>query len=160
MWSPVIRIGDVLYHPFTRNKPRLCEIVRNVSSWVDVACSHNVTFPYHDSSLGNSTVLLSYLRIYTPVKKIKGSIQKVKKCQISKRGHQQGPGDETLKKARCQFYHVKFGHRVIKAVGLFHYKMHNHTQITFNCTKRWSLNVASCFFFILCCISDIFIHHI
>ena len=69
---------------------------------------------------------------------IKISIEEVKKCQISKRGYQQGPSDETLKKARCQFCHVKFGHRIMEAVGFFDYEMRNFTQITFNFTNRWS----------------------
>ena len=40
---------------------------------------------------------------------IKRSVWEVKKCQISKRGYQQGPSDETLKKVRCQFCDVKLG---------------------------------------------------
>ena len=67
---------------------------------------------------------------------IKRSIEEVKKFQISKHGYHQGPSDETLKKARCQFYDVKFGHRIMEAVGYFDYKMHSFTQITFNFTNR------------------------
>ena len=44
---------------------------------------------------------------------IKRSIEQVKQCQISKRSYQQGPSDETLKNAQCQFCRVKFGHRII-----------------------------------------------
>ena len=46
-------------------------------------------------------------------------------CPISKRGYQQGPSDETLKKTRYQFCDVKFDHRIMVAVGLFDYKMSN-----------------------------------
>ena len=56
---------------------------------------------------------------------IKSSVDEVKSCQISMRGYQQGPSDETLKKARYQFCDVKFGHRITVAVGLFDYKMCN-----------------------------------
>ena len=42
---------------------------------------------------------------------IKESIKEAEKCQILKRGYQKGPSNETLKKARCQFCDVKFGHR-------------------------------------------------
>ena len=56
---------------------------------------------------------------------IERSIEEVKRCQISKRGYEQGPSDETLKKARYQFCDVKFGHRIMVAVGLFDYKMCN-----------------------------------
>ena len=48
---------------------------------------------------------------------IKISIEVVKMCQLSKRGYQQGPSDETLKKARYQSCDVKFGHRIIVTVG-------------------------------------------
>ena len=57
---------------------------------------------------------------------IKKSIEEVKKCHIFKRGYQQGPSYETLKKARCQICDVKLGHRVIEAVGLFDYKMRSY----------------------------------
>ena len=50
--------------------------------------------------------------------------------------YQQGASDETLKKARCQFCDVKFGHRIMEAVGSFEYKMHNSIQITFDLTTR------------------------
>ena len=56
---------------------------------------------------------------------IERSIEEVKRCQISKRGYEQGPSHETLKKARYQFCDVKFGHRIMVAVGLFDYKMCN-----------------------------------
>ena len=46
---------------------------------------------------------------------VKRSTGEVKKCQISKCGYQQGPSDEALKKARCQFCDVKFGHRIMEA---------------------------------------------
>ena len=46
---------------------------------------------------------------------VKRSVGEVKKCQISKRNYQQGPSDEALKKARCQFCDVKFGHRIMEA---------------------------------------------
>ena len=55
---------------------------------------------------------------------IKRSIEEVKKCQISKHGYHQGPSDETMKKARCQFCDVKFGHRIMRAVCFFDYKIH------------------------------------
>ena len=75
----------------------------------------------------------------------------VEKCQIFKRGYQQGPSDETLKKARCQFCDDKFSHRVMVAVGFVHYDIRNFTQITFSFTKRWSKGVVSWF-------SDIMLH--
>ena len=56
---------------------------------------------------------------------IKRSIEDAKRCQISKRDYQQGPSDETLKKARYQFCDVKFGGRIMVVVGLFDYKMCN-----------------------------------
>ena len=56
---------------------------------------------------------------------IKISIEEVKRRPISKRGYQQWPSDEILKKARYQFCDVKFGHRIMVAVGLFDYKMCN-----------------------------------
>ena len=73
---------------------------------------------------------------------IKRSTEEVKKCQISKRGYQQGPSVETLKKAPCQFCDDKFGHRIMEAVGFFDYEMLNFTQITFNFTNRWSKGVV------------------
>ena len=74
---------------------------------------------------------------------IKRSIEEVKKCQISKHGYHQGPSDETLKKARCKFCYVKFGHRIIEAVGFFDYKMQNCIQITFiNFTNKWIKGVV------------------
>ena len=69
---------------------------------------------------------------------IKRSIEEVKKCQISKHGYHKGPSDETLNKARCQFYDVQFGDRIMEEVGFFDYKMHSFTQITFNFTNRRS----------------------
>ena len=39
---------------------------------------------------------------------IKRSIEEIQRCQISRRGYQQGASDETLKKARCQFCDIKF----------------------------------------------------
>ena len=53
---------------------------------------------------------------------LKDQLRKLNKCQISERGYQQGPSDETLKKVRCQFCDVKFGHRIMEAVGFFDYK--------------------------------------
>ena len=73
---------------------------------------------------------------------IKRSIEEVKKCQISKHGYHQGPSDETLKKARCQFWDFKFGHRIMEAVGFFDYKMHSFIQIIFNFTNKWSKDVV------------------
>ena len=73
---------------------------------------------------------------------IKRSIEDVKKCQISKHGYHQGLSDETLKKARGQFCDVKFGHRIMEAVGFFDYKMHSFMQITFNFTNKWSKGVV------------------
>ena len=67
---------------------------------------------------------------------IKRSTEEVKKCQISKRGYQQGPSVETLKKAPCQFCDDKFGHRIMEAVGFFDYEMLNFTQITFKFHKQ------------------------
>ena len=64
------------------------------------------------------------------------SIEEVAKCQISKRGDHQGRSDEILKKARCQFRDVKFGHRIMEAVVFFDHKMHNFTQITVNFINR------------------------
>ena len=57
-------------------------------------------------------------------------------CKISKHGYHHGPSDETSKNARFQFCDVKFGHRIMEAVGLIHYKKHSFTQITFNFTSR------------------------
>ena len=76
---------------------------------------------------------------------IKRSIEEVKMCQISKRGYQQGPRDETLKNVRCQFCDDKFGHRIMEAIGFFDYKMRNFTQTTLNFTNRWSKGVDSWF---------------
>ena len=90
---------------------------------------------------------------------IKRSIGEVKKCQISKRGYQQRPSDETLKSARCQFCDDKFGHRITEAVGFFDYKMRKFTQITFNFTNRWSKDVVS-WFLISFCIRNIFMNYI
>ena len=73
---------------------------------------------------------------------IKRSIKEVKKRQIFKHGYHQGPSDETLKKARCQFCDVKFGHRIMEAVGFFDYKMHSFIQITFNFTNKLSKGVV------------------
>ena len=73
---------------------------------------------------------------------IKRSIEEVKKGQISNHGFHQGPSDETLKKARCQFRDVKFGHRIMEAVDFFDNKMHSFTQITFNFTNKWSKGVV------------------
>ena len=73
----------------------------------------------------------------------KRSIREFKKCQIYKRGYQQGPSDEILKKARCQFCDVTFGHRIMGAVGFFDYNMPNFIQITFNFTNKWSKEVVS-----------------
>ena len=47
-----------------------------------------------------------------------------------------GGTDETLKKTRCQFCDVKFGHQIMEVVALFIYKMRNFTQTTFNFTNR------------------------
>ena len=82
---------------------------------------------------------------------IERSIEEVKKCQISKHGYQQGPSDETLKKAWCQFCDDKFGHRIMEAVGFQDYKMRNFTQITFNFTNSWNKGVVLWF-------SDIILH--
>ena len=82
---------------------------------------------------------------------IKRSIDEVTKCQISKRGYHQRRSDEILKKARCQFCDVKFGHRVMEAVVFFDHEMHNFIQMTFNVTNRWSKGVISWF-------SDIILH--
>ena len=82
---------------------------------------------------------------------IKRSIEEVKKCQISERGYQQGASDEALKKARCQFCDVKFGHRIMEAVGFFNYKIHDFIQITFDFATRWSKGVVLWF-------SDIILH--
>ena len=73
---------------------------------------------------------------------IKRSIEEVKKCQIFKHGYHQGPSDEILKKARCQFCDVKFGHRIMEAVGFSDYKMHSFIQITFHFTNKWSKGVV------------------
>ena len=75
---------------------------------------------------------------------IKRSTEEVEKCQISKHGYRQGPSDETLKRVRCQFCDVKFGHRIMEAVGFFDYKMHGFIQInvTFNFTNKWSKGVV------------------
>ena len=64
------------------------------------------------------------------------SIGEVKKCQIYKRGYQQGSSDETLKKARCQFCDVTFCHQIMGVVGFFDYNMLNFIQITFNFTNK------------------------
>ena len=74
---------------------------------------------------------------------IKRSIAEAKKGQISKRGYQQGPSEETFKKARCQFCDDKFGHRIMEAVGFFDYKMRNFNQITFNFTNRRIKGIVS-----------------
>ena len=73
---------------------------------------------------------------------IKRSIEEVKKCQISKHGYHKGPSDKTLKKARCQFCDVKFGHRIMETVGIFDYEMNSFIQITFNFTNKWSKDVV------------------
>ena len=70
---------------------------------------------------------------------IKRSIEEVQKCQISKHGYHQGPSDETLIKAYCD---VKFGHRIMEAVGFFDYKMHSFIQITVNFTNMGSKGVV------------------
>ena len=73
---------------------------------------------------------------------IKRSIEEVKKCQIFEHGYHQGPSEKTLKKARCQFCNIKFGHRIMEAVGFFDYEMHSFIQITFNFTNKWSKGVV------------------
>ena len=82
---------------------------------------------------------------------MKRSSEKVKNCQLSKHGYHQGPSDETLKIARCQFCDIKFGRRIMEAGGFFNYKMHSFTQITFNFTNRRSQGVVWWF-------SDIILH--
>ena len=76
---------------------------------------------------------------------IKRATEEVKKCQISKRGYQQGLSDETLKKALCQFCHVKFDHRIMEGVGFFDDEIRIFTGDTFNFMKRWSKCVVSWF---------------
>ena len=71
----------------------------------------------------NLIVIIRYEQIVFCI--IKRSIEDATKCQISKRGYQRGPSDEALKKARCQFCEVKFGHRIMEAVGFFDHKMHD-----------------------------------
>ena len=80
---------------------------------------------------------------------IKKATEEVKKCQISKRGYQQGLSDETLKKALCQFCHVKFDHRIMEAVGFFDDEMRIFAQNTFNFRERWGKSVASWFSYII-----------
>ena len=87
---------------------------------------------------------------------IKRSIEEVKKCQISKHGYHHGPSDESLKKARCQFCDVKFGQRIMEAVGFFDYKMHSFIQITFNFTNKWSKGIVR-WFTRWFCISEFFL---
>ena len=75
---------------------------------------------------------------------IKRSFEEVKRGQISKRGYQQGPSDETMTKARYQFCDVKFGHRINVAAGLFYYKRNvQFTLIPLNFRNRWSKGVVS-----------------
>ena len=64
-----------------------------------------------------STRLLDINRLH--LVSIKRSIEEVEKYQISKRCYQQEPSDETLKKARGQFCHVKFGPQIMEVVGFF-----------------------------------------
>ena len=90
---------------------------------------------------------------------IKRSIAEVKKCQVSKHEYQQGPSDETLTKARCQFCDDKFGHRIMEAVGFFDYKIRNFTQITFKLITG-KARVLFHDFLISFCISDIFVNYI
>ena len=83
---------------------------------------------------------------------IKRSIEEVKTRQISKGSFQQGPRNETLKKAQCQISDVMFGHWIIQAVALFDYRMCGFTRITFNSRNNWSKGVVlwfSDFFMIL-----------
>ena len=79
---------------------------------------------------------------------IKKASEEVKKCQISKRGYQQGLSDETLKKALCQFCHVKFDHRIMEAVGFFDDEMRIFAQNTFNFTER-EVKQVCCFMIFL-----------
>ena len=90
---------------------------------------------------------------------IKRSTEEVKKCQISKHGYHQGPSDETLKKARCQFCDVKFGHRIMEAVGVFFaikcivlsklllISQISQARVLFDDLRRWF------------CISDVFVNY-
>ena len=77
------------------------------------------------------------------------SVEEVKKRQISKRCYQQGPSDETSKKAQCQFCDVTFGHWIMEVVGLIDHKMHSFTQMTSNFTNMWRKNVVSWLFDII-----------
>ena len=88
---------------------------------------------------------------------IKISIEEVKKCQISKRGYQQGPSDKTLKKTKCQFCDVKFRHRIMEAVGLFDYQcaiLHKLSLISQSGEARMLFHD----FLISFCISDNFVN--
>ena len=51
--------------------------------------------------------------------------------------------DDWLKIAWCQLNYVKFSHQVTAALGLFKYKMHNFTPITFHLANKWSKSVVS-----------------
>ena len=51
--------------------------------------------------------------------------------------------DDWLKIAWCQLNYVKLGHQVTAALGLFKYKMHNFTPITFHLANKWSKSVVS-----------------
>ena len=42
-----------------------------------------------------------------------------------------------------QFSDVKLGHHVTEPVGLFDYKMHSATQITFHFANKWGKSVVS-----------------
>ena len=86
---------------------------------------------------------------------IKRSIEELKKCQISKRSYQQGLSDKTLKKARCQFCHVKFGHRIMEAMGFFEYEI--LPKLLF-ISQTGEASVLFHDFLILFCLSDIFVN--
>ena len=89
---------------------------------------------------------------------IKRSIEKVKRCEISKRGYQQGPSDETLKKAWYQFCDIKFGDRITVAVGLFDYKMCNLPQFPL-ISQTSEGNVLFHDLLMLFCINHIFVNY-
>ena len=50
--------------------------------------------------------------------------------------------DEILKIARYQSWNVKFGHRIMEAVGLFDYEMPNFIPNSFNWANKWIKGVV------------------
>ena len=90
---------------------------------------------------------------------IKRSILEVKKCQISKRGYQQGTSDEKLKKGRYQFCDDKFSHRIMEAVGFFDYKCAISPKLLL-ISQTGEARVLFHDFLILFCMNNIFVNYV